>query len=130
MLLRTNVTPQPVTDVIVTQHIEARLANVPPGPRREQSEQFTRKLVTHQTLPAFGDVRFGEDGRIWVSEFVIDERMARTWSAFAADGALDVRVSIPGGWRVLRFGPDYVLAVVRDDLDRESVRRYPIVTGA
>jgi hypothetical protein len=106
--------------------VESRLANVPPGPDRERSEKFTRDLVTHETLPAFGDVRFGEDGRIWVSDFLVDQREPTLWTVFTSDGALAARVTTPGGWRILRLGSDYVIAVVRDEFDRESVRRYAI----
>jgi hypothetical protein len=126
MLLRVLGPATSVTDEIVTRHVESRLADVPPGPGRERSEKLTRDLATHETLPAFGDVRFGEDGRIWVSDFLVDQREPTTWTIFASDGALAGRVTMPGDWRILRFGGDYVIAVVNDEFDRESVRRYAI----
>jgi hypothetical protein len=49
------------------------------------------------------------------------------WDAFAADGSYRGSVRIPGSFRPLKWGADWVIGVYEDELDVQLVVRYSLV---
>jgi hypothetical protein len=78
-------------------------------------------------FPAFGILRLGRDGRLWIREFPKPrETTGHRWIAFTADGEFDCRLATPRFAEVYEFGADYVLVQDPDSLGVERVRQYPI----
>ena len=64
-------------------------------------------------------------GGMAVGEFSLDTTSPRVWITVDRGGAVGA-VELPAGLDVMRWGPDWVIGVVRDALDREEIRRYRI----
>ena len=93
-------------------------------------------------LPALGSVLIDEAGRIWVSQFRLNQdlRFAMgggymnwderdVWHVLDEDGIPLARVRLPVATRLLAVRSDRVVVVARDDLDVESVRVLTIQPG-
>jgi hypothetical protein len=117
----------PVTASLLEDAIRERYKNVPDGAARERTMERQRQIEQHATLPAFSDVQLGVDGRLWVGAFSLPGDTVLWWSAVDPDGALVARVGVPSGMEVLRFAANYVVVLMRDELDREHIRRYRLV---
>lgn len=82
--------------------------------------------------PPLKHVRFGEDGRVWVSVSVPSVRREGEWmdptafDVFEPDGTFLGRVHLPEGFSVLASRGDHAWGVLRGEFDVESVRRYRI----
>jgi hypothetical protein len=50
----------------------------------------------------------------------------RWWTVFDRDGAKLGRIELPVGFRVTEIGRDYLLGVLRDDLDVQTIVMYPL----
>ena len=64
-----------------------------------------------------------------VGEFRLDTVSRRMWITVDPGGTVNA-LELPPGLDVKRWGPDWVIGVVRDVLDREEIHRYRIVAGA
>jgi hypothetical protein len=115
----------PVTPDLLDTFLAARLAAYPAGPQREEARELANRIAVHNTLPGFSIAHVAADGRVWVRDYTVPEEDSRSWSVFSRNGELEGRVSIPPTLRVLRFGTNDVIGVLTDDLDRESIARYP-----
>ncbi len=79
-----------------------------------------------ETRPAFD--RFVADrlGYLWVAPYRPAADQPVPWLVVdVANGVLGT-VELPEGLRPTDIGEDYVLGVIRDDLDVEQVRMYPL----
>jgi hypothetical protein len=78
-------------------------------------------------FPAFGSLRIGRDGRLWVREFPRPrDATGHHWIAFTAEGRFDCRLDTPRFAEVYEFGADYVLVQDPDSLGVERVRQFPL----
>jgi hypothetical protein len=78
-------------------------------------------------FPAFGQLRIGRDGRLWIREFPRpQDTTGHHWIAFTADGRFDCRLDAPRFAQVYEFGADYLLVADPDSLGVERVRQYPL----
>ena len=110
----------------------ARLAKQYESFPAQQRAVFADPLISDRrpvadSFPAFGRLRMGRDGRIWVREFPrpLDPAEHR-WIAFAANGRFACRLVTPRFDDVLEFGADYLLAHQRDSLGVERVLQYSL----
>jgi hypothetical protein len=77
------------------------------------------------SFPAFGRLRIGRDGRLWVREYPRPRDPAgHRWIAFNSDGRFACRMVTPRFSDVLEFGADYMLTHEEDSLGVERVRQY------
>ncbi len=111
---------------------KARLAkqydNVPADQRTRMLDPLIndRRPVADR-FPAFGQLRIGRDGRLWIREFPRPrDTTAHHWIAFTPDGAFDCRLDTPRFSSVYEFGADYALVYDRDSLGVERVQRFEI----
>jgi len=76
------------------------------------------------SFPAHGGLTVTDEGRIWVKEFrrPHDQGPDR-WKVFERDGRFVCHVTVPTGLTLLDAGADFVLGLVRDELDVEYVVR-------
>ena len=78
-----------------------------------------------QTRPEYSGISLDHDGNLWVRLGPEDRGQAMAYLVFDQAGGLLGRVSMPPV-RVLEIGPDYVLAVHRDELEVEYVQTFEI----
>ena len=84
------------------------------------------KIAYHSTTPGFGTMIGVIGGGVAVSEYQLGAAGSRKW--FVVDSIGEVtRVEIPATLDVKRWGPDWVIGVVRDELGRETIHRYSIL---
>lgn len=80
------------------------------------------------SMPAFGAVLAGRDGRLWVEDPVRPGRQPLAWTAYE-DGETVARVEIPPRFFPFEFGRDWVLGVSYDELAVEQVELRRFVPG-
>lgn len=89
-------------------------------------ERMFENMPRRETYPAFA--RFVTDavGRIWLEDYRAPGDPTRAWSVFSPDGHALGRVRTPDDLTVFEIGTDYVLGVIRDELEVERVRIHPM----
>ena len=97
------------------------------GGNPEAITRLHNAMPVSELFPAYDEVLVGIDESAWVKEF---ERPGHAgpvlWRVFGTDGVLTATVEIPSGLDVHEVGSDFVLGVVRDELDVQYVHMYGI----
>jgi hypothetical protein len=120
-------TPRPVTDELVERMRQHELATAPPA-RRDYLMRDYSERPRLPTLAAFGSTWIVDAVRnLWVQHDAIALDSTGEWTVFDADGRWLGTVRIPPRLRPFEIGRDYILGVWRDELDVQSVRRYPLL---
>ncbi|MEX0893761.1 MAG: hypothetical protein WEB88_16460 [Gemmatimonadota bacterium] len=91
--------------------------------RQLDAAPFPDHMPYHRLLLA------GRDGSLWVERYGGPERTEREWAVLHADGRWIARLTMPLAQEPLEAGADYVLVRERDDMGRELVRLYDLITG-
>jgi hypothetical protein len=118
--------PRPVTQPLVDA-LRAHDVEAAPPARQDAIRRDYDERPRVDVLPAFGNTwLLDADGNLWVQDFLTAVDTASRWTVFAADGRWLGEVPIPIAFRPHEIGTDYVLGVWRDELDVETVRRYPL----
>ncbi len=115
----------------------ARLDEAPPARTDEHLERYAggsdeaevserieryRQVPLPDSLPAYTDVLFTEEGEVWARRYrFADEPVAR-WDVFAADGIHLGRVAVPASFRIEEVGRGQALGVATDELGVERVQ--------
>lgn len=73
------------------------------------------------TFPTHGDLLFGTDGSLWVTEYTKPWDDSQRHLIFESGGELRCRLTTPRDHELYEVGSDYVLAKRRDDLGVEYV---------
>lgn len=129
MIVRSSASPTAVTDELLEAYIAERYRYAGQVPTLEELKRDQREIARHTTTPAFGAIRGTTGGGVAVSEFRLDTQSPRVWITVDPGGTVNA-IELPAGLDVKRWGPDWVIGVVRDALDREEIHRYRIVAGA
>ena len=116
-----------VTDALLERVINERYRDVADGPDRAQMVARQKQMVRHATTPSFGDLQIGTDGRLWVGAYPLPGDTTVLWTGIDPDGTLTAYGTVPRRFQVLRFGSDFVIVLIRDHLERESIRLYSMV---
>ena len=102
------------------------------GLDQAQIEASQQAIGFAETYPAFGLVRGGPDGTIWVQHIRTPDEMTEeelesfnlqlgfgstTWDVFGADGRLLGSIEMPRGFQPLNFEGDRILGIWRDELE-------------
>lgn len=80
------------------------------------------------SLPAYGDLVAGTDGRLWVQDPSRPGRYPLAWTAYR-DGAAVARLEMPPRFFPFELGPDWVLGVAYDELSVERVELWRTERG-
>ena len=111
---------RPVTDSL-TDAYRRKILEGTSESRRPATERLLREMLFADSLPAFSGILVDRADRIWAREWSDDVRQPSRWLVFDPDGRLIGEVSMHAGCAPLEIGEDYVLCLVRDDLDVERV---------
>jgi hypothetical protein len=112
---------------VTEQHLDAwieRMARNAPPEVRERMLARRDHPDAGDVVPPFATIEVDDAGNLWIADY--DDRInpAGAWSVHDPDGRLLARIRVPDGLRLLHIGSDFVLGVLRDDLDVEHVRLY------
>lgn len=119
--------PVPTTEADFDAFAESQLADVESESRRASIRTMLADMPRHETFPAYEDTRLDRVGNLWVEEYRRPGDEQTVWQVFDRDGVLAARVRTPEGMDVLDIGDDYVLGLVRDDLDVERLRLHRLM---
>ena len=89
-------------------------------------ERFLKDAPRGDHVPLFDQVEIGDDGRVWIREYVLDGDIA-TWQVLDPEVGIVAKISIPASWEVLRVSGAFLIAVERNEYDVEMVRAYRLV---
>ena len=126
MVVRSSAIPMAVTDQLLEAWITERYRHAAQVPTLEDLKRDQREIARHTTTPSFSAVLSTTDGGVAIGEFGLDTASPRVWVTVDPGGAAYAS-ELPAGLDVKRWGPDWVIGVVRDALDREEIRRYRIL---
>lgn len=121
--------PRPIDDEIKARLMQLEIEAAPP--EREQAiRQTWAERPVAGTFPAFGELWIADaDGNLWVQNFATPADPQAPFTVFDPDGRWLGVVVFPDGFTPHEIGEDYVIGVFRDELDVETVRRYPLLKG-
>lgn len=126
-VVRSSASPKLVTDDLLEQRIAAKYeGRVSEGPALEELKRDQRKIAHHTTMPSFGMVVGMADAGVAIGEYQPGTASSRAWLMVDPSGEVTT-MNLPAALDVKRLGPAWVIGVVRDELDREEIHRYPIL---
>ena len=128
MVVRSSASPAAVSDELLEAWISERYRFAGQVRNLEDLKEDQRQIAGHTTTPSFGMVLGMSDGGLAVGEFGLDTASPRAWITVDPDGTV-TEIELPAGLAVKRWGPDWVIGIVRDELDREEIHRYRILAG-
>ena len=118
---------RPITEDVIKDYMDQRIA-----PNRDFSRSYLetplRKLISHNTQPAFAAVRADADGNLWVRDFDVNMPANRKerWNVFDPNGRYLGALEMPKAFTVLNIGVDYIGGVWKDAFGTERARVYDL----
>lgn len=119
---------RPVTSEMIEDLRRRNLESARDDNARRAIERQFSETTFPETLPAFSDLRADVAGRLWVKDYTTGDEENR-WDVFEPDGRWLGTVVLPHGLNPMEIGEDYVLGLVRDELEVERVRLHRLVKG-
>lgn len=116
-----------ITGALLEALIREKYENSADSPGLERAKERQREIAYHIVAPAFDELRVGTDGRLWVRSYALPGDTTVQWLSLTPDGMPSAYVTLAVGLDVLRFGSDDVIVLLKDEVERESVRRYRLV---
>lgn len=106
------------------RRVNSQIAAVTNGamPARTEGE-----VPARETIPAFDRLIVDVAGNLWVRDYLVAPDDVSRWSVFDPEGRWLGMVETPAGLDVHQIGSDWILGTVKDELDVEYVRLYPLV---
>ncbi len=77
-------------------------------------------------MPFFGSVMVGDQGDLWVQEYMADQDAPTRYYVFDTDGLQQGLVHLPPRFSPLEIGADYILGQLRDEDDIEFISLYDL----
>ncbi len=84
-------------------------------------DEDQRRIAGNATTPSFGSMVSTVSGGVAIGEYQAGRASTRTWVVVDLIGGVTA-IDLPGALDVKRWGPDWVIGVVSDELDRDAVR--------
>ena len=125
-VIRAATSPAAVTDELLEELIAERYRYAVQVPDLENLKQDLRQIARHTTTPSLGMIIGKTNGGVAIGEFQSGTATPRVWITVEPNGIVST-IALPPHLDVKRWGPDWVVGVVRDALDREEVHRYRII---
>ena len=125
-VVRSTASPRAVSDSLLEEWITEKYRYASQGPYLEGLKRDQRRIASHTTTPSFGSVLSTVSGGVAIGEYQAGRAPTRAWVVVDSIGGVTA-IDLPGALEVKRWGPDWVIGVVSDELDRDEVRRYRIL---
>ena len=128
-IVRALVSPGMVSDDLLEQRIaEKYRGRVSDAASLARLTRDQRRIAHHTTMPSLGTVVGMTCGGVAIGEYRWNTASPRAWLMVDSMGRV-AAIDLPPALEVKRLGSDWVVGVVRDQLDREEIHRYPILEG-
>lgn len=102
-----------------------------PGPFRARAAARMQALPHRATLPILNSMLADANDNLWVERYQVPGRgVEGAWDVFDGDGRWLGTVPMPTGLRVVDIGRDYILGVVKDEMEVEQVWIYRLLRPA
>ena len=85
--------------------------------------------VVPDVFPAYQGLMVGDDGVLWVQDYIRPGQREAEWFAFDSDGTWIRTLVLPPRAVLLDIGPDWALVRTLDDLDVQRVAVPPYARG-
>lgn len=136
-LVRRAHVPRAPTAADVGAYIDDR--QPPPTPDMSDAEAESARswrrgygsVPVAEHFPAFESIMTDAVDHLWVEEYEFpgEERPGQLWTVFDPEGHVLGFVETPEVFRFFEVGEDYILTMVRNELDVESVQLWPLDRG-
>ena len=97
--------------------------------RRMRRSMEESSQVLPPAFPAHGALEVDAMDHLWVEEYRIPGDDTHVWSVFDREGVRLARVTLPVPMEVLEIGGDYVMGLVKDELDVEYIQLFLLRRG-
>lgn len=126
-VVRASMSAEAVSDSLLEERISEKYrGRLSEGPALEELKRDHRRITHHATTPSFGRLLGMVDGGVAIGAYRSHGAGYRTWLMVNSIGGVTA-IDLPATLDVKRLGQDWVIGVVRDDLDREEIHRYAIL---
>lgn len=125
-VIRRALQPRPVTEEMLAAARLERTRGVSSEEERARRDRSLREAPHGSTVPFYDRIMGDDEGNLWVQDFTVPGEGDAAWSVFDPEGHFLGPVRMPPGLRVTHIGGDFVVGVVRDELDVERVRVYSL----
>jgi hypothetical protein len=102
------------------------LAGIDSDQFRQMERESWDAMPHHETFPAFESFTGDAAGHFWVRDYLPPDDERSIWTVFDSEGTALGKVETPVDLRVLEIGEDYILGVLRDELDVEWLQLYAL----
>jgi hypothetical protein len=128
-VLRNQTPPPPVTREDLDRYARQEADEADEGDRARILREWS-DIDPPATFPAFRDLVVDRVGHLWVQDFDLPAALGSAWTVFDSEGHVAARVATPDHFTVVDIGEDYVLGVLRDDLDAEILQLLRLRRGS
>ena len=118
-----------VTDSLKQRYMDTQLAQSADEQRRAALRSSIAEWEWPASVPAFTDLRVDETGVVWVKRFKIDPEEAEAWSLLDEERGYLGDVRLPRGQELLSIGSEYLLVLMKDEIDVERVGKLTLHRG-
>jgi hypothetical protein len=115
--------PPPVTDALRGAAVERLIENATSNREPADLRRIYEGMEVPPTLPAHARVAVDRLDHVWVERYVPAPEPDSEWLVFEPDGDLAAQVELPALFTPHVIGEDFLLGVLRDELDVEQVIR-------
>ncbi len=120
-IVRLEQPPVALTPADLERERQERLERIDES-QRDRWRRIMDELPRVTILPAFRSIRGDAEGNVWVEDRLHPTDESSAWTVFAPDGRALTKVRLHERFRPMELGADYVLGVVRDELDVERLQ--------
>jgi hypothetical protein len=125
--LPTGLVRRPITERMWNDRLEAILASFTRSP---STRSYFQAMPAPDSLPVFGGLLVGAEGRVWVQEYLTPEEVqnggSQVWHTIDRVGRSVRRVELPAELAVMDFAEGRVVGVHRDSLGVERILVYAL----
>lgn len=125
-VLRREPRRRPVTAELRNTVVAGLLEGARPG-EEERLRPVLNQMDVPEHLPEFDDAFADALGRLWVREYAIPEPPVGAWVVYGPEGFVVASVELPTSFAPMDAGEDFVLGVLTDDFDIETVVEYALM---
>ena len=129
-LIRRDIQPGAVSQADIDRYKQQQLDNTRSDNDRRELEKALAEMPYPDRMPAHGPIRMDDDGNLWVQDYSPWTTEPTRWTVFDEEGRAIGTVTLPPRFTVHQIGSDYVLGMIRDDLDVEQVVVYGLARSA
>jgi hypothetical protein len=100
--------------------VDAQVATASPGDRERLRAMYASSPVPERS-PSYSRILADAAGHLWVAEYPRADAEPSRWDVFSPEGAWLGTIRVPGRFRLLDVGRDWVLGAMPDSIEFERL---------